>query len=57
MFLAQTRVLQIAAASTARRTVDALWDAIGIALDDFPHKNASTNFAMPDMGLPNREAL
>ena len=31
----------------ARRTVDALWDAIGIALDE-----ASTAFATPDMAPP-----
>jgi hypothetical protein len=38
-----------------RRTVDAFWDAIGIALDVFFQKNASTIFAMPDMGPPNQD--
>jgi transposase len=29
---------------TARRTVDALWDAIGIALDDFPPQECLNYF-------------
>jgi transposase len=41
----------------ARRTVEAFWDAIGIASMTFPQKTASTIFAMPDMGPPNRDPL
>jgi hypothetical protein len=44
MFLALTRVPQIAAAITTRRTLDALWDAIGIALDDFPPQECLNYF-------------
>jgi hypothetical protein len=40
----------------SRQTVDALWEAIGISMT-FRQKNASTIFAMPGMGLPNRNPL
>jgi hypothetical protein len=42
--LALTRVPQMATAITTRRTLDALWDAIGIALDDFPPQECLNYF-------------
>jgi hypothetical protein len=39
------------AAQNARRTVDALWDAAGVAIDaTSPPPNASTTFETPTMG-------
>jgi transposase len=41
----------------ARRTVDALWDAIGIALNDFPPDECFNYLKMPDMVPAKRDAL
>jgi hypothetical protein len=41
----------------SRRTVDALWEAIGIALDDFSAEECFNYFRNAGMGLPNRNPL
>jgi hypothetical protein len=56
MFLALTRLPEIGAAITTGRTVDALWDAIGIALDDSPPQECLNYFRNAGYGS-NRDAL